>query len=119
MELEVKEHPTVNLIVLRGRIDHASSPQFSELLRPHLEPCASGGKLLVLDFSDVDYISSAGLRVLMVTNRFVKNQGGLMGIAGFQAMVREVFAISRFDLLIPCFDSVEYAVSNLGAEPQG
>jgi anti-sigma B factor antagonist/stage II sporulation protein AA (anti-sigma F factor antagonist) len=113
MELEVKDHPRATLIELRGRIDHASSLQFSELLRPHLETCAAGNKLLILDFSGVDYISSAGLRVLMVTDRFIKNQGGLLGVVGFQPMVREVFSISRFDLLIPCFDTLDNALEKL------
>jgi anti-sigma B factor antagonist/stage II sporulation protein AA (anti-sigma F factor antagonist) len=113
MELAARDHPKAMLIVLQGRIDHASSPQFSEGLRPHLEKCVKGGKPLVLDFSNVEYISSAGLRVLMVADRFVKNQGGLLGVVGFQPMVREVFSISRFDLLIPCFDTLEYALEKL------
>jgi anti-sigma B factor antagonist/stage II sporulation protein AA (anti-sigma F factor antagonist) len=113
MELAAKDHPKAILIALQGRIDHASSPQFSEQLRPYLERCAKGGKPLILDFSGVEYISSAGLRVLMVADRFVKSQGALLGVAGFQPMVREVFGISRFDLLIPCFDTLEYALETL------
>lgn len=114
MELKAKEHPKANLVVLSGRIDHAASLQFSELLHPYLEKCARDEKPLILDFSDVEYISSAGLRILMVADRFAKNQGGVLGVAGFQPMVREVFSISRFDLLIPCFDTVENALDKLG-----
>jgi len=113
MELEASIHPAANLVMVRGRIDHGSAMSFSELLHPHLEKCHKGALPLVLDFSDVDYVSSAGLRALMIATRFARNQGGRLGIAHFQPMVREVFSISRFDLVIPCFDTLEAALEEL------
>jgi anti-anti-sigma factor len=68
----------------------------------------------VLDFSGVDYIASVGLRALMVAARQAKAGGGI-GIAALQPMVREVFSIARFDLVIPCFDSLESAARELCA----
>ncbi|WP_303784992.1 STAS domain-containing protein [Azovibrio restrictus] len=113
MELEAGIHPKANLVMVRGRIDHGSSMTFSELLHPHLEKCKKGNPPLILDFSGVEYVSSAGLRALMIATRFARNQGGRLGIAGFQPLVREVFGISRFDLVIPCFDTLEAAVGEL------
>lgn len=113
MELEAVVHPKANLVMVRGRIDHGSSMTFSELLHPHLEKCKKGNPPLILNFSGVDYISSAGLRALMIATRFSRNQGGRLGIAEFQPLVREVFGISRFDLVIPCFDTLEAALGEL------
>ncbi len=113
MELEAGIHPKASLVMVRGRIDHGTSMTFSELLHPHLEKCKKGNPPLILDFSGVEYVSSAGLRALMIATRFARNQGGRLGIAGFQPLVREVFGISRFDLVIPCFDTLEAAVGEL------
>ncbi|MDR3352868.1 MAG: STAS domain-containing protein [Zoogloeaceae bacterium] len=116
MELTAQEHAKANVAALHGRIDHAASQQFPELLRPYLEKCVKDAKPLILDFSDVEYISSAGLRTLMVAERTARNQGGVFGVAAFQPMVREVFSISRFDLLIPCFETLENALDKLGKQ---
>lgn len=113
MELEASPHPKANLIMVRGRIDHGTSMTFSELLHPYLEKCKKGELPLILNFSGVEYISSAGLRALMIATRFAKNQRGRIGIAEFQPLVREVFGISRFDLVVPCFDTLEAALGEL------
>ncbi len=61
--------------------------------------------------SAVDYISSVGLRVFMVAAKQAEAQAGRIVIAGLTPMVREVFEISRFDLLFRIFDSVEQALA--------
>ena len=98
-----------------GRIDHASAEAFSRELQPHLERCKANTPGLIIDMSAVDYISSVGLRVLMVAAKQAEAQGGHIAIAGLTPLVREVFEISRFDLLFQTFDSVEQAVRGLGA----
>ncbi len=113
MELEAVAHPKANVVMVRGRIDHSSSMAFSELLHPHLENCKKGQLPLILNFSGINYVSSAGLRALMIATRFARSQGGRLGIAEFQPMVREVFGISRFDLVIPCFDTLDAALGEL------
>jgi anti-sigma B factor antagonist/stage II sporulation protein AA (anti-sigma F factor antagonist) len=70
---------------------------------------------ILLDFSGVDYISSAGLRVLMMASRRSKAQKGTFAIAAMQPMVQEVFAISRFNLIVPCYASVESASKVIGS----
>jgi anti-anti-sigma factor len=98
-----------------GRIDHGSADAFAAALQPHLERCVAGAPGLVIDMSAVDYISSVGLRVLMVAAKQAETQGGGIAIAGLTPLVREVFEISRFDMLFRIFDSVEQALSGAGA----
>jgi len=64
---------------------------------------------MVLDLSAVEYISSVGLRVLMLAARQVKAQEGQIAIAALQPVVREVFEISRFDLVFKVFADIEAA----------
>lgn len=101
------------IVAPQGRVDQATADQLRLVLEPHLASCTADGGPLVLDFSGVAYISSVGLRVLMLAARQVKAQNGKLAIAGLQPVVREVFQISRFDMVFKIFDTVEAAVSAL------
>jgi anti-anti-sigma factor len=94
-----------------GRIDHASAERFEAALIPQLGACTAGGPACVLDMKAVDYISSVGLRVLMIAHKQTQAQGGRLTIAALTPLVREVFEISRFDKVFEVFASVEEALS--------
>lgn len=104
-----------NALVLAaaGRIDHASAESFKTALQPRLDQCKAGGDVVVLDFSAVEYISSVGLRVLMLAAKQAKCQGGAIAVAALQPVVREIFEISKFTLVIPCFAGVRDALAEL------
>ena len=113
MELRHRTQGSVNIVMPTRRIDQSSADEFQAALAPHLAACTKGGTPLVLDFSDVEYISSVGLRVLMLAARQTGAQGGRLVIAVLQPMVREVFEISSFDLVFKIFDDVCAAVEAL------
>ena len=102
-----------NCLVLspQGRIDHTHADAFTAALTPHLNQCTADGKPLILDFGNIEYISSVGLRALMLAARQIKEQGGNIAIARLTPIVREVFEISRFNLVYRLFDSVEAALA--------
>ena len=115
MNLPTREQAGVLIVSVSGRIDHNASEEFTKALDPLLDRCTQGCPALLLDFSGVDYISSAGLRVLMMASRRAKAQKGIFAIAALQPMVQEVFAISRFNLIVPCYVSVDAACKVIGA----
>lgn len=115
MKLTTREQSGIVVAATSGRLDHVASEAFSSALEPLIEACRPGRPALLLDFSGVEYISSAGLRVLMISSRRVKAQQGTFAIAALQPLVQEIFAISRFNLIIPCYISVEAAGKVLGA----
>jgi anti-anti-sigma factor len=115
VQLNVIQQDNATLLVPSGRLDQASSDPFLQAVLAELSDRTAASTPLVLDFSAVDYIASVGLRALMVAARQAKAGGGGIGIAALQPMVREVFSIARFDLVIPCFDSVESAARELCA----
>jgi anti-sigma B factor antagonist/stage II sporulation protein AA (anti-sigma F factor antagonist) len=115
MKLTTREQSGILIASASGRIDHISSETFDNALSPLIQANLPGTPALLLDFSGVDYISSAGLRVLMMASRRVKAQQGTFAIAALQPLVQEVFAISRFNLIIPCYVSIEAAIKVLGA----
>lgn len=96
-----------------GRIDHATADEFSAALADYLTDCKSGGTPLILDFSGIEYVSSIGLRALMLAARQVKAQGGQIAIAALTPLVREVFEVSRFNLVFSIFDSENEALQRM------
>lgn len=98
-----------------GRIDHTHADAFKTGLDAQLGACKAGGEKLVLDFAQVSYISSIGLRALMLAIKQVKAQGGRMVLAGLSPLVLEVFKISRFDMLFEIFADREAALAALAA----
>jgi len=99
-----------------GRIDHASAEDFRLNLAPLLEHCSEGRDRVVLDFSAVEYISSVGLRVLMLAAKQVKAQKGAIVIAAMQPVVKEIFDISRFNYVFAAFPGLREAVADLSTQ---
>ena len=76
-----------------GRIDGSTVGVLEGAIREHLD---AGEKTLVFDFADLNYISSAGLRVLLVTARRLQAEGGKTLFCGLAEHIAHVFEISGF-----------------------
>lgn len=79
-------------VTLDGRLDTKTAPQ----LQNELEPLLDGISKLVLDFEKVDYISSAGLRVLLTFQQDLTEQGKKMELCHVNEMIRDVFDVTGF-----------------------
>ncbi len=115
--MEFIERPAGKAVVLApaGRVDMATSDQFRDRVLALIDTCAKAQQAVVLDFSAVDYISSAGLRVLMLAAKQVRISGGTVVIAALQPVVLEIFQISRFDKVVSCHPGVAEALAAVGA----
>jgi anti-anti-sigma factor len=91
------------IVAVEGRIDSVTAPELEEWIAENLAPPSSD---VVLDCSHLDYISSAGLRVMLNISKTVTKASYTFSIACVQDHVREVFEISGFDSFIPIHDSV-------------
>ena len=80
------------IIVLTGRLDAAQVERAREIL-------SSLDASAVVDFKNLDYISSAGLGVLLATQQRLKKGGKAIKLVNMNRMVRDVFKIARFDLI--------------------
>lgn len=116
MNLSEKRFADVRVAVVEGRVDHPAAEPFREALWPYLDSCAEGKDQLVLDLSGLEYISSAGLRVLMLAAREVKPRNGKVVVAGLQPVVREIFEISRFNLVFQVFNDLKAALTELSPD---
>jgi anti-anti-sigma factor len=98
-----------------GRIDHLSAGAFETALTPLLLQAGAGGGALVLDFSGVEYISSVGLRVLMIGAEKMRAQQARLLVAALQTVVAEIFAISRFHRILVVCPTLEDALEQSSA----
>ncbi len=110
MQVIAVRHADVLVVAVTGRIDYMNAEDFKSALQPHLANCAAGGDRVVLDLSQLEYVSSAGLRVLMIAAKDVRAKKGTLVAVLLQPVVREIFEISRFTLVFDTFDSVQDAL---------
>jgi anti-anti-sigma factor len=111
MQLDHARFADVVVLAPKGRVDHSTAEALKTALAPHLARCAKGQDHVVLDFAGVDYISSAGLRVLMLAAKQAKAQSGFLAVAAVQPLVQEILEISKFTLVIRILPSVREAVA--------
>jgi anti-sigma B factor antagonist/stage II sporulation protein AA (anti-sigma F factor antagonist) len=93
-----------------GQFDHLSAQQLQAALTPILDEAVAGRTPVVLDFSGVDYISSMGLRVLMMAAKQMRAANARICVAALQPVVEEIFDIARFKHVLEAFPSVRAAL---------
>lgn len=91
MELKHEKRDTGTLLLVSGRMDAVTAPEFE---RGCLEITDGGEKLLVVDLAGLEYISSAGLRSIIASAKKMKPAGASMVFCGLSGMVEEVFQVS-------------------------
>ena len=106
MQVVTSEQGCVGIIALTGRIDATTASSFETSCRELLD---SGAKKVVVDLGGVEYISSAGLRVILT---MVKASKAAAATLAFCSMA-EVFKISGFSSMLPIYATRDEAVSAL------
>ena len=115
MKISSRQFADVVVAAPVGRIDHYSAGQLEETLAPLWEKSGIHKGGVVLDFAGVDYISSVGLRVLMIAAKQIRANEARFAVAALQPIVAEIFAISRFDRVLEVFPSVRSALEQVSA----
>lgn len=111
MELHETELSSAVVLAAQGRLDSTSSPALEQRLR---DMVAAGRTRIVLDLERVGYISSAGLRVLIVAGKLLADHAGRMMLSGLSAENRRLFDMSGFSDLFAIAANRSGAVAELG-----
>jgi anti-sigma B factor antagonist len=114
MEITQRVEDGIAVVQPNGRIDTEAAEQLDQVLQAAV---ASGSHKIVVDMSEVEYISSAGLRSLAAVLVRCRDEGGDMKLAGLNERVTRVFKIIGFDLLMSVSDTVETAISEFSSVP--
>jgi len=101
-----KENNAV-IVKISGRMDAVTAPEFEKALSAWID---ESEKYFVVDLSSLEYISSAGLRSILIIAKKLKAINGKILLAAMEESVNEVFEISGFNSIIPIHDTVQAAV---------
>ncbi|MCG8547075.1 MAG: STAS domain-containing protein [Alphaproteobacteria bacterium] len=110
MKLGEEKRGTVLILTVEGRLDADTAGD----VQGRIEALIDGGEnALLLDLTKLDYISSAGLRVLLIAAKRLNGNNGRFAICGLSDNVAEVFAVSGFDTIIDIHPDMQSAHSAL------
>ena len=93
MKIEITERDGYKVAILDGRLDTPASPAAAEALKP-LEKCTD--KDIILDFTELAYIASSGLRILLEILKHAKASGHKVYIKNMNKNIREAFEFTGF-----------------------
>lgn len=113
MQFSSRSFADVIVAVPAGQIDHANAQALQQALAPILSEPPAGTSALILDFSGVEYISSMGLRVLMMAAKQMRAKSSRIGVAALNPVVKEIFDIARFSNVTEVFPSVRSALEGV------
>jgi len=95
---------------VEGRIDGPNVVQFEEAVRTAIE---DSDRAVIMDFEKLVYISSAGLRAILLTAKSLQNRDAKLLLCSLSDRIREVFEISGFDKILPIHPSKAEALDSL------
>ena len=92
LSIKVTRHdPRRVTIALVGSLDTATSPQLDATLKPVLEGAET--KLVIFDLADLEFLSSAGIRVLLAARKSLKARDGIFAMRNAQPQITKVFEV--------------------------
>ena len=98
------------IVELNGRFDPTSQPELDQRLLDLTEQVANR---ILFNFASVNYINSAGLRVLVMVAKQMRSRGGDLGIVCLNEDVAEIFEVSGFSTIFSIFGSIDEALATL------
>ena len=108
MEFTSQKISDVTLIKIQGRIDHNTAKDFEKAFKPYLDQCISGQqKKIIVDLNGVDFMTSAGLRVLLKAVKELKRTDGRLCVCAVKDYIREIFSLSGFLTFLPTHSTLE------------
>ena len=116
MEFSSQRLADVVVAIPVGQIDHPNAGRLEQGLAPILDAADLPMTGLVLDFSRVDYISSMGLRVLLMAAKQLRARNARIAVAALQPVVAEIFGIARFNHVLEVFPDVRAALGQLSQD---
>jgi anti-anti-sigma factor len=114
MNVSARRYASAVVLQVSGRLDQDSCEAFRGDLMKQVDTVVQGA--IVLDLSQMEYVSSAGLRCFMLASRQAKAQQARIFVAALQPMVKEIFEISHFNLVFQVFPTVRDALAIVSGE---
>ncbi len=110
MEISQENTNGIQIFSVRGSLDSNTSPELETQIYSALE---SGERKLILNLENLDYISSAGIRVMLKTTKDLKRMEGNIVLCALQDYVKEVFDIAGFDGYLNIENNLEDSIGKI------
>ncbi|MCP4624923.1 MAG: STAS domain-containing protein [bacterium] len=108
MDISVQQSDQISIVSIAGTFDALTADQIVGCID---ERISSGEKHLVLDLSEVEFMSSAGLRVILGALKQTRQAGGDLYLAGAKGGVDRVLKMSGFPKILKAYDSIDNAIA--------
>lgn len=109
MEVGLNKIENVTILTMKGRADVSSVNKLETICKKILEKNENN---VLIDGTNLEFISSACLRVLLMLGKEIKKNSGRLAIAHMNDIVREIFEISGFVELFPAYENVVTGLSH-------
>ena len=116
MEISIERDGDALIVAASGRVDGSNSQEFQDALDAAIDASC---RAVVLSLKQLAYISSSGLRVMLLVARKLQRQDAKFALCSLSDSIREVFEISGFDRIIPVHRSRPEAVAAVTGRPRG
>jgi len=110
MNITTDQTDTAMILHLEGRLDALTSAAFE---KKALSLIQSSAQPMLIDFVSLEYISSAGLRALLIVAKELKRHDFSLALCSMHDSILEVFRISGFDSIMPVFSTIEEGLESL------
>ncbi len=109
MQITQRKEGEVDIFSLDGRFDAHCAGEVEEKLNSAI---SEGSRKLLIDLEKCEYISSAGLRVLLAVTKKLNKEGGVIKICSLQPYVKEVFDVAGFTQILKIYNTCPEAVQS-------
>lgn len=106
MNISLREEKQALVVTIAGRLDSPAAPDFDRQAAVWIKP----GRLVILDLSQLTYISSAGLRSILSIGKQLKTAGGRLALCGLSGFTKEVIELSGFNAFLPVYPDAASAL---------
>jgi anti-anti-sigma factor len=114
MQIVQTELASAQLLTLSGRLDTEAAPEFERRCTRLVE---SQTRNLIVNVSALDYLSSAGLRIMLVTGKALRSQNGKLVLVAAAGPVRHMVELAGFDKIFPIYTTVTEATQVVNTPP--
>lgn len=104
MNIEETMQNDTCVVRVSGRLDAVTAPELDKAVMQIID---QGKHKMAFDLTQLEYVSSAGLRTFLVVAKKLKGLSGELSLAGLQGNIKEVLEISGFPSILPCYDSMD------------
>ena len=107
MEIIEEIQDGIKIFRLKGRLDSNTSQELEDKL---FQTISEGSKKIIIDFENLDYMSSAGLRVVFEASNAILREDGRLILCSMHKYIREIFQITGIDKFVQILDTMDEAL---------